>query len=968
MATTTDTKILDVQINYAVLAKQIDDTNKKITDLKNQQIKLNEELAKARTSGNIEAMKKTQEALVENKAQTKLYTEELRVQERTAKQVATVINQTTKDQIGSNTQLRAQLGILTSQYNELSKVERNSAKGTELRDKIKGVSDELKENEKAIGDTRRNVGNYSEAILDAAGKTGLFGGGVSQVTTAMDALKKGTATVKNGVDTLKDGFTIAKSSFFSAGDSIKDFVIGLSKVRSFADLKKVFIDAGTAGVSAMRAVTAAVASTGVGLIVIAVAGIVNQMRQMDPVVEKIEQAFAAVGAVVNVFSKAIFDVVTNFKEVVSNLSFDNFKKGFQETAHEAARAANEAIRIKKIEQEIEDTAANNIVTQKKLTLEAERQRLIAQDRTKSASERIAAVSKAAEIEKENNIITLSLERKRLEVEQAKFAEKQKLNQIGDQEIAQLNEQTAKVLEATEKIKNAELQAAADSTRARRELLNDTLQARIGLLNDELKLAEVNGQKEFDLQRDIALKEKEAKLNVDGLEAIQRLQIQKDYELKLAEIKKSQLDFDKQIAEQRLKLVTDAAQTENDLLLKNQDALLKIRESDSGADLDAKFKLRLDIIDQGLTKELAANQKARENDLLKAEENTNEQLALLSQSNDFQIKSEADKQAEINSIIDEGRSLQSLINQTYNNEDLAAHKKASEDIISATYEAKDARISALIEINELEQAASDPEKANELLALKFERIDLEQDAERLAVENSIATQEEKNAKIALIEKKYNNIRADLTHRLEDQQLAAISNTLGQAAGLFKKHTAAYKALAIAQATIDTYKSATASAAAVAGIVPIGPILAPIAAAVAIAAGLATVSQIIGINTNVGYAKGGKVLSGERINSSHGMTVSRSNGDNLLATVRTGEVILNERQQAMLGGANTFRNIGVPGFADGGFTGSSISLPLFNDANVLQIVDAINNQPQKVVVIDEVNLRQQERVLVESRSNI
>ncbi|HAI83880.1 MAG TPA: hypothetical protein DCL43_09445, partial [Chitinophagaceae bacterium] len=39
---------------------------------------------------------------------------------------------------------------------------------------------------------------------------------------------------------------------------------------------------------------------------------------------------------------------------------------------------------------------------------------------------------------------------------------------------------------------------------------------------------------------------------------------------------------------------------------------------------------------------------------------------------------------------------------------------------------------------------------------------------------------------------------------------------------------------------------------------------------------------------------------------------ANGDNVLATVKPNEVILNEQQQKALGGDNTFASIGVPGF--------------------------------------------------------
>jgi hypothetical protein len=52
---------------------------------------------------------------------------------------------------------------------------------------------------------------------------------------------------------------------------------------------------------------------------------------------------------------------------------------------------------------------------------------------------------------------------------------------------------------------------------------------------------------------------------------------------------------------------------------------------------------------------------------------------------------------------------------------------------------------------------------------------------------------------------------------------------------------------------------------------------------------------------------------------------SNGDEVLATVKRGEVVLNRRQQAALGGAPVFRAIRVPGFAEGGVAGSVIGAP-------------------------------------------
>lgn len=85
----------------------------------------------------------------------------------------------------------------------------------------------------------------------------------------------------------------------------------------------------------------------------------------------------------------------------------------------------------------------------------------------------------------------------------------------------------------------------------------------------------------------------------------------------------------------------------------------------------------------------------------------------------------------------------------------------------------------------------------------------------------------------------------------------------------------------------------------------------------------------------YAKGGKVdrtafdaktvydkaidLKPGYINASPNVPTT-AGGDNILAVVKRGELILNEWQQQRLGGAKTFKAIGVPGFAEGGFVGS------------------------------------------------
>ena len=73
--------------------------------------------------------------------------------------------------------------------------------------------------------------------------------------------------------------------------------------------------------------------------------------------------------------------------------------------------------------------------------------------------------------------------------------------------------------------------------------------------------------------------------------------------------------------------------------------------------------------------------------------------------------------------------------------------------------------------------------------------------------------------------------------------AVKAGLNIAGNLVDQGSAAAKAIAVAQTGIDTYQSATAAYKATVGIPVVGPFLAPIAAAAAIAAGLISVNKIL-----------------------------------------------------------------------------------------------------------------------------
>ncbi|ODT97260.1 MAG: hypothetical protein ABS82_00990 [Rhodanobacter sp. SCN 67-45] len=167
-----------------------------------------------------------------------------------------------------------------------------------------------------------------------------------------------------------------------------------------------------------------------------------------------------------------------------------------------------------------------------------------------------------------------------------------------------------------------------------------------------------------------------------------------------------------------------------------------------------------------------------------------------------------------------------------------------------------------------------------------------------------------------------------------QLTTMSDFFGRVAQLQhsqnSKLAAVGKAAAIVQAMINTYQSATAAYAALAGIPYVGPALGIAAAGAAVAAGLANVAQIRSQNT--GFSAGGYTGPGGKYQ--------------VAGVVHAGEGVLSQEDMAALGGPVAFAAFrrGLRGYADGGFVhplAGTPGLPSFGSANLqlpASVIDA------------------------------
>lgn len=136
---------------------------------------------------------------------------------------------------------------------------------------------------------------------------------------------------------------------------------------------------------------------------------------------------------------------------------------------------------------------------------------------------------------------------------------------------------------------------------------------------------------------------------------------------------------------------------------------------------------------------------------------------------------------------------------------------------------------------------------------------------------------------------------------------------------------------------------------------------------------------GVNAST-FADGGVVTGKPQrigsgvINNGSNMSTPLSNGDDTLAYVKQGEVILNQDQQERAGGSEFFRSIGVPNFANGGMVGTASSSGVSNlkvnsqASEIGKVVAAELNKVKVVAIVEDITSAQEEKAEIISGANI
>jgi hypothetical protein len=253
----------------------------------------------------------------------------------------------------------------------------------------------------------------------------------------------------------------------------------------------------------------------------------------------------------------------------------------------------------------------------------------------------------------------------------------------------------------------------------------------------------------------------------------------------------------------------------------------------------------------LNRELAAIEYSRGDEKRKLQKAANEKVAADRKSDAEKLKKERE---------DEAKKLKEEKDKAIISE-AEAYRNQLEAVQKVEADARKANADALLTEQQLaiqtENEAYEIKKAN---AIKFgeETIELETEHWNKINNINLTAHEKQNAtdkansdakvKLIELEKKARLDAADETAKT----LSAMSDLLG-------KETAAGKAAAIASATINTFSSAQKAYDATVGIPYVGPILAPINAGIAIAAGIKNVKSILAVKVP-GGGGGGSAPSG------------------------------------------------------------------------------------------------------------
>lgn len=897
-------EILNLDINTSALISKMAETRGKIDELQASQKQLTQsnQTASEAFQKNAVELGRLQTSYNQQKA---VVTQLSTVNNSFAQTSAAIADAVGKENLSiaqareNNTQLLA----LRNQIN--IKTDEGKQKLLEINTKLDQNNAFIKENVSAYEQQKIGIGDYRTAITGAIQDSGLFGGQLQSVTQVM-----GSFTPLMGA--MKTEVAAGAVQMKTAAASTEGMTLAQKGLTIATNL----------GTGAMRIFTVALAATGIGLVIGLVALLIGYFKTFDPLVDKLEQGFGAFGAVIRVVQIAVASFVSGLSDLGGTIKkigsfLANPIQGFKDMGNAMANAANEAATLKEAQQDLIDQQTIQEVANAKASQQYAELILQSKNRTLSEQERLKFLQQAEAIETQNFNNRSALAEK--EISNAVEAARIK-GQLNAEEIANLKQrgtEYAIYLLNLGKITDDEVTAIKDAQLKKIAIQDESTKRLEKNQNAQDKLAEdaaAKAEKAQQAAADAAQKAEDAKQKrIDA--SIQKSKDELDLFVNQQGIKKKSVEdeiaFEKQVLDKKL------------AILKQEFDAKKISQiqfqSESLALTNEFAKMQADVAIAEAAREL---EDFKKNHQTKIDEDTffsEQKLQKLIADN------EAVKVQEL--AFQQTRLEQGQINQQEYNDAI--------DLINENTRIKNEEAQVTRDEAKKEQQAIDLENQRILDEEKFTNdFDLQLSREDIRYKAEMVAAEKSGADKTLITKKHADVQQKIEKAKFDAQLQSASDAFGGLSQLLGESTAAGKAAAIAQATINTYLGITSVLSAQSVLPePAGTIAKGIAAAGILAAGLMNVQKIT--STKVPSKAGGGVipkLGSGVIDNGANLSIPLSNGDDTLAYVGQGEVILNREQQARAGGSAFFRSLGVPGFAGGGQVAGNTSFGRLNGVKV------------------------------------
>ncbi len=666
---------------------------------------------------------------------------------------------------------------------------------------------------------------------------------------------------------------------------------------------------------AMKILKIALISTGIGAIVVALGSLIAYLSTTQAGIDAVTTVTRPLQAIMSALLGIVQKIGNAFAMIITGDVINGFKQlgsTITNIGSDLKNAAKAGSDIDKTTKDLEKSTLAYKKAQMEVNDELDKQSLIAKDTSLSMKEREAASKRIIAINKENGAAEAALIQKEIDI----LAKKQSLNDTGRKGEEEMLELQIKLDDAKDKGIAAELDQMKIISGYKKEQAQKSMEQAKAVRDNNIK----NANEEFNIflanekgkqtSLDLRLKYEEnlqiEKLKLLEVEHLNGAKSEKEYYTEKLTIQNEYIENSKQLSIEKASKELELWKLQNSELLNSKNEMTNAIYSAEKAIQDELYEKRKSIIEQEITDELEKNI-ALEN--LKLEHNIS-----------------------ITAINDEWESI---------NKEKEIARRENEKI---DYDIK------------LEEMMLRDATEAEILQLKY-------DNEKLILDQNLAdkklSQEQYNKSLKNLddEKTANEVKnAEILH---DQKSKLASNTFGNISELLGKETAAGKAAAIAQATMNTYQGVTEVWRTKSVLPePLATAIKVISTGVVLASGLKAVKQIT--STPVKFSRGGLLIGKSHKQGGVPMTVNGVGG----YEAEGGEAVINRASTAMF--APLLSEINAAGggrkFSSGGLLGATdSSLNTLDVTNLFKELRIVN-------IVEETEAVLSEKTRIQNRANL